>query len=154
MDRELLLEFGTEELPASWLPSLTRQMKERTEARLAELRLKTDGPAESYSTPRRLTVRLSRVSERQEDREDLVTGPPVSAAFTPDGKPTPAAIGFAKKQGVEPDQLTRVTTPKGEYIAVNKHQRGRAAADVLPEVVGGLLRDLSFPKMMHWDAEL
>ncbi len=154
MDRELLLEIGTEELPASWLPALTRQIKERAEAKLAEFRLKTDGPAESYSTPRRLTVRVSRVAERQEDLDEVITGPPVSVAFSADGKPTPAGIGFAKKQGVEPDQLTRVSTPKGEYIAVNKKHRGRAAADVLPEVLGGLLRDLSFPKMMHWDAEL
>lgn len=153
MDRELLVEIGTEELPASWLPGLTRQLKERSEATLAQFRLKTDGPAEAYSTPRRLTLRVTRVAERQEDIEEVLTGPPVSAAYR-DGQPTPAAIGFAKKHGVEVGELARVSTPKGEYLAFNRHVRGRAAADVLPEVLSTVLRDVSFPKQMHWDAEL
>ena len=153
MDRELLVEVGTEELPASWLPGLTQQLKERAEATLAEFRLKTDGPAEAYATPRRLALRVGKVAERQEDLEQVLTGPPVAAAYK-DGQPTPAAIGFAKKQGVEVGELTRVSTPKGEYIAYNRHVRGRAAADVLPDVLTAILRSLSFPKQMHWDAEL
>jgi glycyl-tRNA synthetase beta chain len=152
MDRELLLEIGTEELPASWLPGLTRQLKERADAVLSEFRLKSD-PAETFSTPRRLALRVGKVAERQDDLEEVLTGPPVSAAYK-DGQPTPAAIGFAKKNGVEVGALTRVITPKGEYLAFNKHQRGRAAADVLPAVLTGILRSLAFPKQMHWDAEL
>jgi glycyl-tRNA synthetase beta chain len=152
MDRELLVEIGTEELPASWLTGLTRQLKDRTDAVLAEFRLKSD-PAEAYSTPRRLAVRVAKVAERQDDLEEMLTGPPVSAGYK-DGKPTPAAIGFAKKNGVDVGALTRVNTPKGEYLAFNKHQRGRAAADVLPDVLAGVLRSLAFPKQMHWDAEL
>lgn len=153
MDRELLVEIGTEELPASWLPGLTQQLKDRAEATLAQFRLKTDGPAEAYATPRRLAVRVSKVAERQDDLEELLTGPPVAAGFK-DGQPTPAAIGFARKQGIEVGELTRVTTAKGEYLAFNRHVRGRAAADVLPDVLTALLRELSFPKQMHWDAEL
>src|SRR5512144_361977 len=116
MDRELLVEIGTEELPASWLPGLTRQLKERSDAALAQFRLKTDGPAEAFATPRRLALRVSKVAERQEDLEEVLTGPPVASAYK-DGQPTPAALGFAKKQGVEVGELTRVSTPKGEYIA-------------------------------------
>jgi len=153
MDRELLVEIGVEELPASWLPGLTRQLQERAEATLAQYRLKTDGPAEAYATPRRLALRIAKVAERQEDLEELLTGPPVAAAYK-DGQPTPAATGFARKQGVEVGELTRVTNPKGEYLAFNRHVRGRAAADVLPDVLTTILRDLSFPKQMHWDAEL
>lgn len=153
MDRELLIEIGTEELPASWLPALTRQLQERTDAALAEFRLKSEGAAEAYATPRRLAVAVSRVAERQEDLENLVTGPPVSAAYK-DGAPTPAAIGFARKQGVEVAELTRISTAKGEYLAFNKRLRGRAAADVLPGLLSVILRSLSFPKQMHWDAEL
>jgi glycyl-tRNA synthetase beta chain len=152
MDRELLIEIGTEELPASWLPGLTRQLKERADAVLADFRLKSD-PAETYATPRRLALRVGRVAERQEDLEELITGPPVAAGFR-DGQPTPAAAGFAKKHGVDVNALTRVSTPKGEYLAVQKHQRGRAAADVLSDVFTAILRALSFPKQMHWDAEL
>src|SRR5512134_4193782 len=101
MDRELLIEIGCEEIPASWLPGLTQQIAKHVDSRLKEARLTSDAPAESYSTPRRLTARVIRVAERQTDFEELVTGPPVSAAFKPDGEPTPAASGFAKKYGVE-----------------------------------------------------
>jgi glycyl-tRNA synthetase beta chain len=154
MDRELLIEFGVEELPAGWLPGLNRQLRDRLEARLKEFRIAAGAPIESYSTPRRLTVRVAGIAERQEDLEETLMGPPVSAAFGADGAPTPAALGFARKQGVPFEQLTRRQTPKGEYLAFERRQRGRAAADALPEVMAGLLRDLAFPKQMHWDARL
>jgi glycyl-tRNA synthetase beta chain len=154
MDRELLLEIGTEEIPASWLPGLTTQLGQVLAAKLKEARLTTDDPIETYSTPRRLTVRSARIAERQTDLEESVTGPPVSAAFGADGKLTPAAAGFARKQGVPEDQIERIKTPKGEYIGVRKHQRGRAAVDVLPDVLTGVLRAMTFPKQMRWDAAL
>ena len=80
-------------------------------------RLTPEAPAETYSTPRRLTVRIARLAERQTDLEELVNGPPVSASFGADGTPTPAAAGFAAKQGVEVAALERVETPKGVYLA-------------------------------------
>jgi glycyl-tRNA synthetase beta chain len=153
MDRELLIEIGVEELPASWLPNLTRQMAEKLEACLRALRIAPLAPVESFSTPRRLTGRVAKIAERQEDLEETITGPPVSAAFK-DGSPTPAALGFAKKQGVEFDQITRVHTAKGEYLAYHRRVRGKSAVDALPEVMTGLLRELSFPKQMNWDARL
>src|SRR5688500_4817766 len=151
MDRELLLELGCEELPASWLPGLTNQIGEVVVAQLAAYRLPPEGPAETFSTPRRLTVRVARVSDRQTDLEALVNGPPVSAGFKPDGTPTSAAAGFAAKQGVDVFALERIHTPKGEYLAYRRRQRGKATADVLSEVLGGVLRALTFPKLMHWD---
>ena len=117
LDRELLIEIGCEEIPASWLPGLTAQLGRHLDARLKEFRLTGEGAAETYSTPRRLTARVAKLSERQTDFEELVTGPPVSAAFKPDGQPTPAATGFAKKYGVEVDALERTETPKGAYLA-------------------------------------
>src|SRR6187551_3080881 len=154
MDRELILEIGCEELPASWLPGLTNQIGEIVAAQLQEHRLPPESPVETFSTPRRLTVRVARVPERQTDLEELVNGPPVSAAFKPDGTPTPAASGFAAKQGVEVTSLERLRTPKGEYIAYRRRQRGKASVDVLSEVLGATLRGLTFPKLMHWDAVL
>ena len=154
MDRELLIEIGVEELPAAWLPPLTRQLAERVGARLTEYRIPPGAPIESFSTPRRLTARVAKIAERQEDLEETISGPPVSAAFGPDGTPTPAALGFAKKQGVPFEELSRVTTPKGEYLAFHKRQRGKSAVDTLPDLLGAVLRDLSFPKQMHWDAKL
>ena len=154
MDRELLIEIGCEELPASWLPGLTRQVATHLDARLKEARLDTDAPAESYSTPRRLTARVAKLAERQTDHEELVTGPPVSAAYKPDGEPTPAAVGFARKYGVEVGALERSETAKGAYLAYRVRQRGKATVDVLADVMAGLLRDLTFPKQMRWDAYL
>lgn len=154
MDRELLIEIGTEELPASWLPDLTAQFGARIEARLAAERLAVATPVETYSTPRRLVVRAARVPERQTDFEEVIMGPPVSAAIAGDGQMTGAGLGFAKKQGVEPDALERIETPKGVYLAHRRHLRGRAAVDVLPGVLGQALRELQYPKQMRWDALL
>src|SRR5580765_2619813 len=137
MDRDLRLEIGCEELPASWLPSLTNQIGEAVVAELRAQRLAPEAPAETFSTPRRLTVRIARIPERQLDLEELISCPPVSAGFKPDGTPTPAASGFASKQGVEVAALERVHTPKGEYLAFRRRQRGKAAVDVLPQVLGG-----------------
>ena len=154
MDRELLIELGVEELPASWLPRLTEQLRERVDARLREFRIAPTAPVESYSTPRRLAARVAGIAERQDDLDETITGPPLSAAFGPDGQPTLAALGFAKKQGVPFEQLTRVHGPKGEYLAHQKRHRGKSAVDTLPDVLTAVLRDLPFPKQMHWDARL
>jgi glycyl-tRNA synthetase beta chain len=154
VDRELLIEIGVEELPASWLPGLTTQLATRLDDRLRELRLPPAAAIETFSTPRRLTVRVGKLAERQSDFEELLTGPPVSAAFDPAGQPTPAALGFAKKNYVEVAALERHETPKGTYLAFRKQMRGKAAVDVLPDVLTGLLRALTFPKTMKWDASL
>jgi len=154
LDRELLIEIGCEEIPASWLPGLTTQLGRHLDARLKEFRLTGEGAAETYSTPRRLTARVAKLSERQSDFEELVTGPPMSAAFKPDGQPTPAATGFAKKYGVEVEALERTETPKGSYLAYRVRQRGKATVDVLADLMTGLLRDMTFPKQMRWDAYL
>jgi glycyl-tRNA synthetase beta chain len=156
VDRELLIEIGTEELPASWLPTLTSAFGVALEASLKAARLSADAPVETFSTPRRLTARFARVSERQTDLEEVVTGPPVSAAFDASGAPTPAATGFARKNGVEVSALERIEVPekKGVYLGVRKQQRGKTAVDVLPDVLSVALRALAFPKQMRWDATL
>ena len=154
MDRELLIEIGVEEVPASWLPPLTTQLAAVAAAQLRAARHEVDGPVESWPTPRRLTVRVARVAERQTDFEDVVSGPPVAAARGADGQFTPAALGFARKNGVEPDALEEIETAKGRYLAVRRRQRGKAAVDALPEVMTGLLRGLTFPRTMNWDAWL
>ena len=147
MERELLLEIGCEEIPASWLPGLTSQVGEVLAAQLREQRLTPETAIETYSTPRRLTVRIEHIPDRQTDFEELVTGPPATA-------PEAAIAGFASKQGVDPSALEKVQTPKGVYLAFRRKLRGKAAVDVLPDVLGGTLRSLSFPKAMHWDAML
>ena len=153
-DRELLLELGCEELPAGWLPALTSQIGDVFGRRLQEHRLPPEAPVESFSTPRRLALRVARVPERQTDLEEVVNGPAVSVAFTADGQPTAAARGFAAKQGVDVSLLERASTPRGVYVACRRRQRGRPASEVLADVLSETLRGLSFPKAMRWDASL
>jgi glycyl-tRNA synthetase beta chain len=154
MDRELLLEIGCEELPAEWLVPLTRQLGERLKAQLAAFRIGTGAPIETFSTPRRLTAAIARISERQTDLEDSVSGPPVAAAFDAAGQPTAAATGFARRAGVEVSELQQIDTPRGRYLAYTRRERGKATVDVLPDVASATLRELVFPKQMRWDAWL
>ena len=152
--RELLIEIGCEELPASWLPPLTRQIGARVGAQLAAARLDCPLPPEPFGTPRRLTVRVPKVADRQTDLEETLTGPPVRAAFDADGQPTKAALGFARKHGVDVSRLSEVETPKGVYLVYCRRQPGATARSVLGGVLAATLREIVFPTQMHWDARL
>ncbi len=154
MDRELLLEIGLEEMPASWLPGLTTQIGSHLQQRLAEAGLPVKVAIESHATPRRLTACVPELVDRQDDRDETVTGPPVSAAFDAEGHPTNAGLGFARKLNVDFDAVVQVDTPKGKYLSYTRRIRGRATVDVLPDVLAKVLRDLVFPKHMRWDAQL
>ena len=152
--RELLLEIGCEEMPASWIPGLEAQLAGRLAFRLEEARIDRRTPVRTFAAPRRLVATVAELAERQSDLEETVTGPPVRAAFDADGAPTKAALGFARKQGVDAAALERVETPKGEYLACRRRQAGAAARSVLGGVLAAALRDLAFPKAMRWDAVL
>jgi glycyl-tRNA synthetase beta chain len=154
MDRELLLELGVEEMPASWLPGLTAQLASVLQARLTDSGLPVKAAIESHSTPRRLAACVPELVDRQEDRDENIMGPPVSAAFDAEGHPTNAGLGFARKLGADFDALTQVDTPRGKYLSYVRRIRGRATVDALPDVLLKVLRDLTFPKQMHWDAQL
>ena len=152
--RELLLEIGCEEMPASWIPGLEAQLAERLAARLAAARVVCRTPVQAFVGPRRLVATVAELADRQSDLEETVTGPPVRAAFDAAGEPTRAALGFARKQGVEVAALERIDTGKGEYLAYRRRQRGSTTRAVLGAVLAATLRDLAFPKAMRWDAEL
>ena len=104
----------------------------------------------TYSTVRRLVVHVAGLPEAQPDREEEVTGPSVKAAFASDGSPTPAAVGFAKGQGVGVDALRVVKGAKGEVIAATKLLPGRPVPEVLAEITVRVVRGLHFPKTMRW----
>ena len=152
--RELLLEIGCEEMPASWIPGLEAQLADRLTARLDEMRIEHRTPVRTFVAPRRLVATVAELADRQSDLEETVTGPPVRAAFDTNGEPTRAALGFARKQGVDVAALARVETPKGEYLACRRRQAGEATRSVLGGVLAATLRDLAFPKAMRWDAAL
>ena len=146
---DLLLELGSEELPARVVASGARQLRERVVKALEEARL-AHGEAREYGTPRRLAVIVSGVSDRQPDLDKEVMGPPVKAAFDPAGKPTQAALGFARVQGLEVDRLARVATPKGEYLSARVLEVGKPAESLLPPLLKDVIAGLNFPKSMRW----
>ena len=143
-----LLELGTEELPASFVRSSAQQWQRLVPATLAEQSLTNDS-INVYATPRRLAVLVKGLPVQQLDREEEVKGPPASSAFK-DGKPTKAAEGFAKKQGVEIDALEVRATDKGDFVFVLKKIPGRKTADILAELVPQWINKLEGKRFMRW----
>lgn len=146
---DLLLEIGVEELPARFIPTAMEQLQQIVTDLLTESRIGF-GPVKTFGTPRRLALLVTGVSERQQGIEQEMKGPPVRAAFTPDGEPTPAATGFAAAQGVDLSALVRRTTPTGEYVFAVKKESGRPTKDGLPDLLARLVIALEFPKSMRW----
>jgi glycyl-tRNA synthetase beta chain len=146
---EYLLEVRSEEIPARMLEPGVRELATRI---FEELMARGIGPREVETgyTPRRLVLILSGLPEQEPDREEQVMGPPVRAAFGADGSPTPALLGFAKRTGLEPNQLSRVQTEKGEYLAATRKTAGRPTRDVLAEIVPRVLAGISWAKTMRW----
>ena len=143
-----LLEVGTEELPADFVSSAIAQWQTKIPASLAENFLNSTA-VEYYATPRRLAVLIKDLSEQQADREEEVKGPPVRAAFK-DGQPTKAAEGFARKQGVNLDDLEIRDTPKGEFVFVRKQIKGRQTREILQESCPQWITGLEGKRFMRW----
>ena len=149
--RELLFEIGVEELPAGYAPPALEQLERGVRAALEELRLGHGGVV-THGTPRRLAVIVHRLAERQEDFDEEAMGPAARVAFDAEGHPTRALLGFCAGKGVEPSAVRKVATPKGEYVAVTVHHKGKPALEVLPAMLGQVAMKLQFPKSMRWDA--
>ncbi|MEL7039371.1 MAG: glycine--tRNA ligase subunit beta [Cyanobacteria bacterium J06592_8] len=148
-----LLEVGTEELPASFVEQALEQWRNLIPATLEEQFLASES-IQVYGTPRRLAVVIAGLPTQQPDREEEVKGPPASAAFKND-KPTKAAEGFARKQGVELKDLEIRPTEKGDFVFVQKKILGRPTADILTELVPEWITKLEGKRFMRWgDGEL
>jgi glycyl-tRNA synthetase beta chain len=148
-----LWEIGCEEIPASWLPTLIAELPERFEKELAEIGLSTSKIASS-GTLRRLVLSVERLPRRQEDRVEQVTGPPLRIAKDESGNWSKAALGFARKNDVDPKALSVLTTSKGDYVGFERSIEGLDTFELLPRIMMRTLRGLSFPKFMNWDATL
>lgn len=149
MPKDLLYEIGVEEIPASFVIPALEQLERGLREGLGDLRLQF-GDIQTFGTPRRLSIIVRGISERQPDVEEERKGPPADRAFDSDGKPTKAAEGFARKNGVSVDDLRVVETDKGRWVAVTVLQAGQAAEEVLPALLTELTLGLSFPKTMRW----
>ena len=111
--KELFLEIGTEEIPAGFIPRAMAEMEAIITRELTAARL-SFGEVKTLATPRRLALLVSAIPAIQPDAEITATGPSVKAAYDADGKPTKAAEGFARGQGVDVSAIRIVTTDKGE----------------------------------------
>lgn len=147
---ELLFEIGCEELPASYAIDALAQLPALAAKELSARGLPVSAAdVKTAGTPRRLAIGVASLPEATPRVKKTMTGPPVSAAYK-DGKPTPAAEGFAKKSGVTVEKLTRVTNEKGEFIAAEVEEGGQSTAKVLEEALPAILNGINFPKSMRW----
>ncbi|MBI3185089.1 MAG: glycine--tRNA ligase subunit beta [Myxococcales bacterium] len=149
MPSDLLLEIGTEELPASSIEPALEDLERVFCERSAASRL-PHGEVRRFGTPRRLALWVRAVADRSADSSREVLGPSVKAAFGPDGKPSRAAEKFAESHHLSVGQLARAQTPKGEYLAAHLEEKGRPAADLLKEVLNAAVHGVSFKKSMRW----
>ncbi len=145
---DVLLEIGAEEIPAGFVPPALEQLARDLGKALDDARL-SHGEVKAVGTPRRLTVWARDVAAKQTDATSQALGPPVAHAFDAEGKPTAAALGFARSQGVDVAALERAQTPKGERLALTKVEKGRKAEQVLPAVLEKLVLGVKFKKSMR-----
>ena len=148
---DFLVEIGTEELPPKALRQLMVAFGENLTAEIDEARL-SYGDVHTYASPRRLVVLVEKLALQQDDREVDQKGPPTKVAFDDDGNPTPAAKAFATKCGVAVDDLSREQTEKGEWLTFRSLEKGKTAAELLPEMIERALAALPIPRRMRWGA--
>src|SRR5581483_9906515 len=146
---DFLLEIGTEEIPARMIDGAREELAKRVGELVQRERLAEDAVVESYSTPRRLAVVAKALRASQPDVQEQLMGPSVKVAYK-DGEPTPAAHAFAKKAGVELSAIQKVETPKGEYIAATVAKKGRAASEILSEMLPKEINGIYWAKSMYW----
>ena len=151
MTKELLLEIGTEELPAKCITPLLEQMKVDAAAHFRDRRVCYD-TIFTFGTPRRLTLCIPELSTRQASAREETLGPPRQSAYDRNGSPSKAARGFAAAQGIDVDALVIRRTPKGEYVASVKYHKGCTTFSLLPNLCVNYLGSLSFPKAMRWNS--
>ena len=145
MHKDLLLEIGTEEIPAHAMPGILQELKVHAEKMLQDLRLE-HGKVRTMGTPRRLALLVDAVAERQEDRTEEKKGPSLAVAFDKDGQPTRAAQGFARGQGVAVTDLLQ----RDGYVYALRQEKGEATAKLLQTALPALISGLSFPNSMRW----
>lgn len=145
MAKDLLLEIGTEEVPAHVMPGVLAQLKERAEKAFQENRI-AFASVRTLGTPRRMALLVKDLAEKQADVTSENRGPSVKIAFDADGKPTKAAQGFARGQHVAPEDLVE----KDGYVYAVVHETGKETTELLKTLLQELICALSFPNNMRW----
>ncbi len=145
MSKTLLLEIGTEEVPAHVMPGILAELKDITAAEFKESRLHYDS-IRTLGTPRRTALIVEGLEEQQADASHSDRGPSLKVAFDADGNPTKAAMGFARGHGVKPEELVQ----RDGYVYADVHEAGQPTATILSELLPKIICSLSFPNNMRW----
>lgn len=145
MAKDLLLEIGTEEVPAHFMPGILAQLKEKATAKFQEMRLDFD-EVTSLGTPRRTALLVKNLAETQQGASSEYKGPSTAIAFDKDGNPTKAAIGFARGKKVDVADLV----VKDGYVYAVSSEEGKQTVELLPTLLKELVEGLNFPKNMRW----
>lgn len=146
---DLLFEIGAEEIPASYIDPALNQMKTLFTEQAKKHHLEMHS-IYSTGTPRRLTLFVQGLPQKQESVTEEIQGPSAAVAFDTAGNPTKAGLGFAKSQGVDIKDLQIKKTPKGEYCFATKKIEGHETLHILPDILPAIIRNISFPKSMKW----
>jgi glycyl-tRNA synthetase beta chain len=145
----LLLEIGSEEIPAGYITPALNALSSTLRQKLTDARI-DHGRAEVYATPRRLAVKIRDVADKQQSIQSEVVGPPAKVGFDARGNPTTPALKFAEKVGVPVKELVVKETSKGAYLAAVMRQRGAATRTLLTDILPQVILSIPFPKKMRW----
>ena len=148
MSKNLLLEIGTEEMPANIMSGVVEQLRELVKNKFLESRISFE-KSDVYATPRRLAVIVTGAVDKQPDEEIKKRGPSIKAAYDENGNPTKAAIGFARGQHIEAENLIK----DGEYTWAEVVNKGQTVETILPEIFTSLITGLNFTRSMRWGTE-
>ncbi len=149
INKNLLWEIGTEELPARFILPALESLKFLTEKKLKDNSLKF-GQIKTAGTLRRLTLFVKNLADKQEDKEEEIIGPSIEMGLDKKGNYTPALIGFAKKYGVGINDLIIKQTEKGKYFCLKRKIAGKKTIEILPQILLEILQNVDFPKSMRW----
>ncbi|MCK9227960.1 MAG: glycine--tRNA ligase subunit beta [Syntrophorhabdaceae bacterium] len=149
MSEFLLLEIGTEEIPARFLDPAKEGLLKLVRDAFTQSRIGF-GDINIQATPRRMALFVQDVAEKQEETVAVKFGPPYNRAFDESGNPTRAAIGFAKSQGVEVSALTKGIKDNVEFVTLEKMEKGNPTADMLPQLLPDIIAKIPFQKKMRW----
>jgi len=147
--KNLLLEIGTEELPSSCIQEGIYGLKSVLEKNLTEGRI-IFSDVQTFATPRRIVAFVSEIEDKQQSREKVITGPPRKIAFGADGKPTEAAIGFARSLNVDVSRLEEIDNGNGIYMGLKMMEESRPVVEILPDLLKNTVLSLTFSKQMTW----
>jgi len=152
MPKDLILEIGTEEIPANFIPPALAEMVEKGRKLFENQRIVFE-EMQAWGTPRRLVLSITGLSETQAESKSKVLGPPKAVAYDATGQPTLAALGFAKAQGVALSALQIRKTDRGEYLCAVKQAPRQTTSKLLKSLLPHLISSLTFPKTMRWNTE-